>query len=305
MRGGRFGRFLATTLAPSSRRPARSCSSSALVDRRVADRVQRAARAICSGPVTSDGPLVRRRPRPHRCGASPTARRAGRGDQPVARRGRARRPGVQRGPPTPGQTGLWSKGGDADDRGRHGSRPRCPASARRPPTFAPARSGGLALGHARRRSAAHGPRARRHHRRRRLAADQGADRVRPAAARRSSRTSPTRPSPAAATPPTSATRRSSSRSSRASGSPAQIVTRNAGPVVTQYEVQPARRRQGLADRGPGRRPGDGPRRPLAPDRGADPGQERRRDRDPEQGLQHRRPPPDPRGGRVHGRRSRS
>ena len=59
-------------------------------------------------------------------------------------------------------------------------------------------------------------------------------------------------------------------------------------------------RQGQPDRGAVRRPGDGPRRPLAADRGADPGQERGRHRDPEQGLQRRRPAADPRGGRLQG-----
>ncbi len=59
------------------------------------------------------------------------------------------------------------------------------------------------------------------------------------------------------------------------------------------------RHQGQPHRGPRRRPRDGPRRPLAPHRGADPGQERGRHRDPEQGLQHRRPAADPRGGRLH------
>ena len=139
----------------------------------------------------------------------------------------------------------------------------------------------------------------------RLAADEGADRV--PSCRRSpcSRTSPPRASPAEVPPPTPGTRRSSSKKLASFGITAQIVARNAGPVVTQYEVQPAVDVRVSPDRGARRRPGDGPGGPVAPDRGADPGQERGRDRDPEQGLQRRRPPADPRGGRVHARPSRS
>ena len=81
---------------------------------------------------------------------------------------------------------------------------------------------------------------------------------------------------------------------------ARIIGRNAGPVVTQYEVQPAphiklSRIEALAGR-----PGDGARGPQHPDRGADPGQERRRDRDPQQGVQHRRAAADPRRGGLLG-----
>ena len=55
------------------------------------------------------------------------------------------------------------------------------------------------------------------------------------------------------------------------GIPAKIVGRNAGPVVTQYEVQPAPRRQGQPHRGAVGRPRDGAGRALAADRGTDPG----------------------------------
>ena len=59
-----------------------------------------------------------------------------------------------------------------------------------------------------------------------------------------------RSTPAATrTSSTRGTRRSSSRSWPSFGIPARIVGRNAGPVVTQYEVQPAPRHQGQPDRG--------------------------------------------------------
>ena len=52
--------------------------------------------------------------------------------------------------------------------------------------------------------------------------------------------------------------------------------------------------QDLADRGPRRRPGDGAHGPFDPDRGADPGQGHRRDRDPEREERDRRLPDVPR-----------
>ena len=101
-------------------------------------------------------------------------------------------------------------------------------------------------------------------------------------------------------PPTPGTRRSSSRSWPGFGIPARIVGRNAGPVVTQYEVQPApdikvSRIEGLSD-------------DLAMALAARslrieapiPGKSAVGHRDPEQGLQRRRPPADPRGGRLQG-----
>ena len=81
---------------------------------------------------------------------------------------------------------------------------------------------------------------------------------------------------------------------------ARITGRNAGPVVTQYEVDARAAHQGQPDRGPVRRPLDGPRGPEHPDRGADPGQERGRDRGAQQGVQRRRPAADPRRGRLRG-----
>ena len=51
---------------------------------------------------------------------------------------------------------------------------------------------------------------------------------------------------------------------------------------------PGAPRQGLAHRGPGRRPRDGPGGALDPHRGADPGQGRRRHRDPQLGQRGRR-----------------
>ena len=56
---------------------------------------------------------------------------------------------------------------------------------------------------------------------------------------RSSTTSRSRSTPAATRPPTCWSRTSSSRSCASFGIPVRIVGRNAGPVVTQYEVQPA------------------------------------------------------------------
>ena len=87
------------------------------------------------------------------------------------------------------------------------------------------------------------------------------------------------------------------------GIPARSSAATPGPVVTQYEVQPARTSRSAGSRAR-RRPGDGARGPLAPDRGADPGQERGRHRDPEQGLQRRRPAPDPRGASTSRRPAR-
>ncbi len=84
------------------------------------------------------------------------------------------------------------------------------------------------------------------------------------------------------------------------GIPAKIIGRNAGPVVTQYEVMPApdvkvSRIEGLSDDLAMALAATDPA-----DRGPDPGQERGRHRDPEQGLQHRRPAAHPRGGRLQG-----
>ena len=67
------------------------------------------------------------------------------------------------------------------------------------------------------------------------------------------------------------------------GIPARIVARNAGPVVTQYEVQPAR-----TSRSPDRGAADDRRWRSPPARSGSrrrSGQERSRHRDPEQGLQ--------------------
>ena len=86
------------------------------------------------------------------------------------------------------------------------------------------------------------------------------------------------------------TRRSSSRSSPGSESRSKIIGRNAGPGRDPVRGSAGTGHQGQPDRGSFGRPRDGAGRPDAPDRGADPGQERGRHRDPEQGLQHRRPP---------------
>ena len=84
------------------------------------------------------------------------------------------------------------------------------------------------------------------------------------------------------------------------GIPVRIVGRNAGPGRDPVRGPAGGRHQAQPDRGPVGRPVDGARRPLAPDRGAHPGQERGRHRDPQQGLQRRRPAADPRGARLQG-----
>ena len=150
-----------------------------------------------------------------------------------------------------------------------------------------------------RRRAATAARPRRRHRCERFAADAGAHRIRPAADDPARRHRPARSRPVAARSRTTRNEEIIVRKLAGFNIPAQIVGRNAGPVVTQYEVQPAPDIKVSRIEAPRRRPRDGPRRPLAAHRGADPGQERGRHRDPEQGLQHRRPAPDPRGGRLH------
>ena len=87
---------------------------------------------------------------------------------------------------------------------------------------------------------------------------------------------------------------------RSFGIDARVVGTNSGPVVTQYEVRPGEARQAVPDRGPPGRPGDGPGRPLDPDRGADPGQGRGRHRDPQRQERDRRLPLADRGCRHAG-----
>ena len=153
-------------------------------------------------------------------------------------------------------------------------------------------------------SAPTGAGARRRDRRRRLAADEGADRVPPATARAArGRRRPDRAGRQQGRP----------RAQRGDHRPEAGELRDHRPDRRPQRRPgrdpvrgPARgRRPRVADRGPRRRPRDGPRRPQPPDRGADPRQERDRHRDPEPGLQRRRPPADLRGGPVQRRRSRS
>ena len=69
--------------------------------------------------------------------------------------------------------------------------------------------------------------------------------------------------------------------------PGREVERGPGRDPVRGRARPVG--EGEPDRGPRRRPGDGARRADDPDRGPDPGQVGRRDRDPEHGLQRRRP----------------
>ena len=182
---------------------------------RVDDRVQRAAKRSAP-PGHHDGPLVRLDG-----GCVDAARPDGRRQRPrrqAGRRGPARwRRAWRRGRRHRARPASGRRAATRTSR-MDGSRPRCPAWARRrrrlprPGAAASPRPRSSPIRRARfARSTTSPTRATR---RRRRSGSSTSCRRSPC-----SRTSPTRPSPAAASPPTSATRKSSSRSWRASGSP--------------------------------------------------------------------------------------
>ena len=252
---------------------------------------------------------MRREPEPGRPRAQPRRRPNGNGAAKAQARGRRRRPAgkaVSGTTASPGQTGIWGgESGDRDDS-------RIPAAV---PSTVPT-SATFARGAHRRRDWPRRPRSSRIRRDRSAALDDVTD--------------------AGDSPPTKrADRVLAARRSRLledvaapiepGGSDAAharneeiIVRKLASFEIDGQDRRPQRRpgrdpvrgpargrRQGQPDRGPRRRPGDGARRPDPPDRGADPGQERGRHRDPEPGLQRRRPARDPRGGRLQRDRARS
>ena len=232
--GGHFGRFLASTLTPLFTAPGAVVILIALIaiglmigfNVRPSDLLHPAttmARWFGSTAASS----MRR---------DPTAGANGRGEQTAGpgRRGRV----VAAGPPAPGQTGLWSKGGDADiEDGRIPA--AVPSMGQTSATFAPARSAGGAL-----------------------SATLVADPPRPVRAlddiTDAGDSPPTRERIEYVLPPlallediANPTEPGGSDAAHARneeiiikklasfGITAQIPARNAGPVVTQYEVQPA------------------------------------------------------------------
>ena len=185
----------------------------------------------------------------------------------AGRRGKGAQGGRRASRPARRASGATAGGRPAVRRPVDRARPRrrsrrCARRQRRPRRRPPSLDGRRV--HACGRRARHGP-ARRHGRVRLArtratrspgsAAAQGAARPRRAADGRRRRERRTRSTPG--------TRRGSSRSSRASTSRPRITGRNAGPVVTQYEVHAGAAHQGQPDRGPVRRPRRWPSRPGA------------------------------------------
>ncbi len=232
--GGHFGRFLASTLTPLFTAPGAVVILIALVaiglmigfNVRPSDLLHPATTMARWFGSTAAASMRR----------DPTAGANGRGDKPVAA-GRRGGVGVAAGPPAPGQTGLWSKGGDADiEDGRIPA--AVPSMGQTSATFAPARSGGLASA----TLLADPPRTVR-------ALDEITDAgdspptkerieyVLPPLALLEDIANPTEPGGSVA-----AHERNEEiiiKKLASFGITARIDTRNAGPVVTQYEVQPA------------------------------------------------------------------
>ena len=134
--------------------------------------------------------------------------------------------------PSPGQTGVW---GESEELAIPAA---VPSKGQTSSTFAPGPRDRRGVGDAGRPDPA-AARPGRHHRCRRLAARPRTGSSTSCRRSRSSTTSRSRSMPVATKRSTPATRRSSSRSWPGFGIPARIVGRNAGPVVTQYEVNPA------------------------------------------------------------------
>ncbi len=234
--GGHFGRFLASTLTPLFTAPGAVVILIALVaiglmigfNVRPSDLLHPATTMARWFGSTAAASMRR----------DQTAGADGRGDQQAAA-GRLRgRVGVAAGPPAPGQTGLWSKGGDGDiEDGRIPA--AVPSMGQTSATFAPARSDGSALSAT---LVADPPRVVR-------ALDDITDAgdspptkerieyVLPPLALLEDIANPTEPGGSVA-----AHARNEEiiiKKLASFGITAQIPARNAGPVVTQYEVQPA------------------------------------------------------------------
>jgi S-DNA-T family DNA segregation ATPase FtsK/SpoIIIE len=235
--GGHFGRFLASTLTPLFTAPGAVVILIALVaiglmigfNVRPSDLLHPATTMARWFGSTAAASMRR----------DQTMGADGRGDQQAAA-GRSRGPvGVAAGPPAPGQTGLWSKGGDGDlDDGRIPA--PVPSMGQTSQTFAPARNADSLAASA--TLVADPPRPVR-------ALDDITDAgdspptkerieyVLPPLALLEDIANPTEPGGSVA-----AHARNEEiiiKKLASFGITAQIPARNAGPVVTQYEVQPA------------------------------------------------------------------
>jgi S-DNA-T family DNA segregation ATPase FtsK/SpoIIIE len=235
--GGRIGRFLESVLVPLVTAPGAVVLllGLAIVGTLVAFNLQlkqvlRPVTGTARWFGTTAAASIRREP------AEPTVEDAGRA---AAGKGRLGRAGVSAGPDSPGQTGLWSKGTDGN-----GDQERIPAavpsSAPTSATFAPARNGQGGLASA--TLVVDPPRPVRALDDITDAGDSPPTKERieytlPPLALLEDVANPTEPggSPAAH----ARNEEIITKKLASFGITAQIVGRNAGPVVTQYEVQPA------------------------------------------------------------------